>query len=102
MFIEYKSKSLLKASKNKEIFEKKFPSANFIQFKKAESYINTCKNIAETWKYKGLKIKRLKDRKNVGSFRINKKWRVEFEFENFENFLEEEKITIIKIHPHKY
>ena len=102
MIIKYESKFLLNICENKKIFEKEFQDISFIQFIKAIIYITNSKNIAKVQKNKGLRIKKLKKLKNIGSFRINEKWRVNFKFENPKNFLEEKEITITEIHPHKY
>lgn len=102
MSIKYENKFLLKFCENQQIFEKRFPTTSFKQFQKSKNYIIASKNIGEVQKHTGLKIEKLKGLKNIGSFRFSKKWRVNFTYEEIENFLEVEKIIIIKIHPHKY
>lgn len=102
MIIEYKNKSFTKDCGNKNSFEKKYSFTSFKKFKKAKNLLIISKNIFEAKKNKGLNIKKLKGLKNTGSFRLSKDIRVNFEYKNSENFLEVEKITIVKIHFHKY
>ena len=71
-------------------------------YQKKIFFLSNVKNISEAMKNKGLLIKKLKNRNNTGSFRINYVCRVEFVYDQMLDFLQVEKITITKIHPHKY
>ena len=69
---------------------------------KKTMFLSSSKNIKEASKWVSLHIKKLKGSSNIGKFRLNKSWRVEFEYDSKKEFLFVEEIKIVKIHNHKY